>query len=256
MRRWYLQFSPDDRPALKKLVQYVQYVPESRFLTVLLNTHKQLIEKLRSNGYQKKQIIFMSFDDAGSSSAAVLNMLRDVAHLEVQGFTMLHSGDINKISEITFKIGDGVLVYVDDFIGSGRQITRNIRAVRPLVQGNFIELAVAVCVCEEAIDALDELGVDSIEEIKHLKSDRPLHADGNCIGLEEKGRLLKLCAEMGPPHGLGFRRMATMVVPFRNAPNNTPIVLRGNVGQTPYFGLLPRTTDLATPPELMYVDPE
>ena len=165
---------------------------------------------------------------------------------------MLHSGEVNRIGEVTLAMGNGVLVYVDDFIGSGRQLMRNIKAVRPLIQGNFIEVATAVCICEEASEALGNIGVDSIENIKHLKSERPLHADGNCIEPAHKERLLQLCAKMAPPHGLGFQRMATMVILFRNAPNNTPVALRGNPGQSPYFGLLPRTTDLAVPVELVY----
>lgn len=253
---WYRQFDLSDRAALRSLVRHVQYISEAQFPTILLEIHKRLIDWLSSNGYQKRQIVFMSFDDAGSSSAAVLNSLRDAAHLEVQGFKMLHSGEINRIGEVTFDIGEGVLVYVDDFIGSGRQLARNIKAVRPLVQGNFIEVVVAICVCEEATEALEKLGVDSFKEFRHLKSERPLHADGQCIAAAQKERLLKLCEKMGPPHGLGFQRMATMVILFRNSPNNTPIVLRGNPGQKPYVGLLPRTTDLAVPAELAYHDPE
>jgi hypothetical protein len=44
--------------------------------------------------------------------------------------------------------------------------------------------------------------------------------------------------------GLGFSSMATMVVLYRNAPNTTPLVIRGNLDQRSFVGIFPRTTDL------------
>ena len=250
--KWYRQFDAAERTAIRKLMPFVTYVGADDFPAMLLRSHMRLLQRLKENGYNKNQIIFMSFDEAGSSSAVVLNHLRDAAHLEAQEFTLLHSSDIMKIGDITFKIGEGVIVYVDDFLGSGKQLSKNVARVREVLQGNFIEIALTVCACEEASERLGKIGVEAACEIKHLKQDRPLHDDANCLPSELKGKLIQVCQKVAPPHGLGFLRMASMVVLSRNTPNNTPMILRGSPGQTPFVGLLPRTTDLKVPAELMY----
>ena len=38
--------------------------------------------------------------------------------------------------------------------------------------------------------------------------------------------------------------MAAMVILYRNAPDNVPVLLRGSGGQAPYIGIFPRTTDM------------
>lgn len=250
--RWHRQFNSEERTAIRQFMAFVRYLPARDFPSTLLRVHKGLMQRLRENGYEKKQIIFMSFDQAGSSSAVVLNHLRDAAHLETQDFTLLHSSDIMKIGEITFGIGEGVIVYVDDFLGSGTQLFKNIGAVRGVIQGNFVEIALAACVCEEATEKLSKIGVETFAEIKHFKHERPLHPDANCLSSGAKGKLIHLCERIGPPHGLGFRRMATMVILSRNTPNNAPMILRGSPGQVPFVGLLPRTTDLEVPSDLLY----
>jgi hypothetical protein len=58
--------------------------------------------------------------------------------------------------------------------------------------------------------------------------------------------ILELCKRLDPVDqiGLGYNRMAAMVVIFRNTPDNCALAFRGCVGQKPIFGLLPRTADL------------
>jgi Predicted transcriptional regulators len=199
-----------------------------------------------------KLVIFLSFDEAGSSSSTVLNLLRDVAHLENQKCAILDAHDLSKLAALTYRLGEGVLVYVDDFVGSGRQVSKNIKFVRPNLQGNFVEVVLTVCICEEAIDILADLDVRAASGMEHTKAVRPLHPESQIFSPAEKERLTCLCSMVAPPVGLGFRRMATMVILYRNTPNNCPMVFRGSNGQCPYFGILPRTTDLAVPSDLRF----
>jgi hypothetical protein len=249
---WLRQFDRSDRKLLRKLVRKLVYIKEKHLIELLLQAHRKLLDFLREAEFSREQVIFLSFDEAGSSSATVLNLLRDAAHLEAQNCEILDARDLSKLGTLTYKLGEGVLVYVDDFVGSGNQVSKNINFVRPNLQGNFVEVVLSVCVCEEAIEALTALDVRVESGMEHLKAGRPLYADSRVFTPSDKERLVALCKLVAPPVGLGFRRMATMVVLYRNTPNNCPTVFRGSKGQRPYFGILPRTTDLEVPPDLRF----
>ena len=61
---------------------------------------------------------------------------------------------------------------------------------------------------------------------------------------KSKDRLIEICTAIDKKGPLGYGGLATMVVFYRNAPNTVPVILRGNVKQKPWVGILPRTTDL------------
>ncbi len=250
--RWLNQFDAADHRCLRNLVRRINYIPEGDLAKHLVAAYQKLTAFLKESEFSKQQVIFLSFDQAGSSSSTMLNLLRDEAHLEAQKFNILDARDIDQLANLTFTLGEGALVYVDDFIGSGKQVSDNIRFVRPVIQGNFVEAVLAVCICEEATRVLDEIGVRTQSEFVHLIRERPLHPETVDFPPQDKDRLVELCKVVAPPTGLGFRRMATMVVLSRNTPNNCPAIFRGTKGQNPYQGILPRTTDLSVPAELQY----
>ena len=78
----------------------------------------------------------------------------------------------------------------------------------------------------------------------HAKSERPLHANSHLLDKKTKQRLVDICQEINPHMGLGWLESAVMVVLYRNAPDNIPILFRGSENQDPYVGIFPRTTDL------------
>jgi hypothetical protein len=110
--------------------------------------------------------------------------------------------------------------------------------------GNFSEFLLAPCVCEEAFYKLGERGIEAIAGMIHSTSERPLHAYNSSLAQRKKERLLEICTGIDKAGGLGYKDLATMVVFYRNAPNTLPVIFRGNVKQSPFIGVLPRTTDL------------
>ena len=62
--------------------------------------------------------------------------------------------------------------------------------------------------------------------------------------VEDRARVIEICQEINPKMPLGVDSMATMVVFYRNSPNQIPAILRGNKNLKPFRGLFPRTTDL------------
>lgn len=244
VREWLSQFEKKHRKSLCELLSQVVYKSESEIITIVSSLNNQLIRRLENAGIRSNQIIYMSIDAAGSSSHFMLNLLRDTQRLERRGCILLDSYNVAMIKDLTYELGEGAIIYVDDFIGTGKQFIRTRKRVSEYVLGNFSEFLLAPCICEEALKILEEPGVEPISGIVHLKKERPLHPESNWFDETKKKELSELCLKMHQDEGLGFKKMATMVAFFRNSPNTMPLILRGNLNQKPLKGVLPRTTDL------------
>jgi hypothetical protein len=247
--RWLYQFDRQEREAACAFLEHVIFFDEKQTIQLLLSAHARLIEKLQADGISYDKIIYIQIDDAGSSSAAILNLLRDYAKLEAKGVTFLDSRDIAGIHKATQQLADGAIIYVDDFIGSGSQFNDSQAYMRPFVIGNFSEFLLAACVCEEAKTTLRHAPISIEAGVVHLKSERPLLDDHTSFDQEHRRRVHEICVRMEADFypALGWKRMATMVVFYRNTPDNCPLILRGCLGQRPLFGLLPRSTDFTRP---------
>lgn len=242
--QWLRQFPKDRRWEILSLLNYIRFVTAEQTDQLILAGHTQVLERLEEAGIQPSQIIYVSFDAAGSSSHVMLNMLRDRENLSRRSGGLLHSNDGDKMTTLSSQIGSGAVIYVDDFSGSGRQFKRNRNAIYPHIAGNFSEFFLATCICEEALEILEELGVEPVPGIVHYKNERPLHQDSTILDPQEKAQIIDVCRTIHPQQGLGFRRLATMVVLDRNAPNTTPLLFRGSLHQHPYRGIFPRWDDL------------
>jgi hypothetical protein len=246
--RWLKQFKRGDRIHIRRLLKHVLYLPEVTVKTVLVEQNAALMKRLIDAGLQPHQIIYIQVHDAGSSSPVMLNMLRDAAQLEQRGVTLLDSKNTLEINEKTNDFGEGALVYIDDFIGSGTQICEARDFAAQFVVGSFSEFVLTPCICEEGRQQLDDRGIEVFSGHVHLKVDRPLQAESVLFKESTKERLIEICDQIDNKIPLGYRHMATMVVLYRNSPDNIPVLFRGNPHQSPHVGIFPRTTDMPITP--------
>jgi hypothetical protein len=229
------------------LLSKVIFITEGQTRSAIANLNKKIIGKLAADGIRPEQIIYVQIDEAGSSSPVMLNMLRDAANLGRRGFKFIDSKDITGLQELTSTINTGAIIYVDDFSGTGKQFTKNRRWVAQYIVGNFSEFFLAPCICEEAVNRISKVGVALYHQITHMKSERPLHPECAILENSIKEELRGICREINPAAGLGFEKLATMVILYRNAPNTVPLLFRGSLGQDPYIGIFPRSDDLPLP---------
>lgn len=244
VNKWLCQFSKTDRKVLRLLLSKVIYIAEKAAENTLVKLNQNLLKRFADAGIASNKIVYISIGGAASSSFVMLSMLRDAARLERQQCHFVNSEDAIRLNKVTNKLGEGAIVYVDDFIGTGKQFWRSRNFVAEYVVGNFAEFLLAPCICEEAVEKLNERGVEPITDFIHLKVDRPLHFNSNTFDDRIKQQLIGLCLKIHPKEGLGFKKLATMVVFYRNSPNTMPLLLRGSLYQKPYVGVFPRTTDL------------
>src|SRR5439155_23764590 len=122
-----------------------------------------------------------------SSSPVMLNLLRDAANLEKRGCKFVDGKDELGLMKAMTELGEGAIIYVDDFVGTGNQFceARDF-AAKNFVVNTFSEFLLVPAICEEAIYKLSERGIEAFAGHVHSKAERPLHANSGILRLEEK----------------------------------------------------------------------
>lgn len=240
---WLSQLDRAERRDVLCLLRHVVYLSEKETETRLVDLNRGLQARLASDGISPQSTLYVQMHDPGSSSAVMLSLLRDKGHLEKAGAIFVDWKDARGLNEMTQRIGQGAIVYVDDFAGTGGQFASVRNHLANFVVGAFPEFFLLPVICEEAFRRVSNLGVEVVAHLVHARAQRPLLRFSSSISSSRRERLLQLCARIDTSGGLGFKGLATMVVFYRNSPNTTPVILRGSPRDS-FFGLFPRTSDL------------
>ena len=246
LHRWVRQFPAKDRTGLIRLAANLQFFSKQETVRSLAALNQKALRILEDDGIGADRVIYISTDSAGSSSGVMLNLLRNHANLEQQGARLLHSRDADGIRETTMKMEFGAIIYIDDFAATGKQFSRSRQAVAEQVIGVFSEFFLLPCICEEARARIHQLRVMAMASLIHRRTERPLLEDSGFLSPQERQGLLALSRRHWgrTRKSLGFNGLATNVVFYTNAPNTTPLILRGHRGQEPLQGVVPRHDDL------------
>ena len=242
--KWLNQFDEKDKEIILALLHNVTYYSEKYTESTIVDLNERLLERLEKADIPLKKIIYVQLHDPGSSSAVMLNMVRDRGRIERKGCHFIDLKNAREISEMTTRLEQGAIIYVDDFAASGDQFAAVREFLAEHIIGNFAEFFLLPVICEEAHSKLSKLGVEPITRTIHSKADRPLHPHSSLFDNASKDRLINICRQIDKRSALGYQELATMVVFYRNSPNTLPVILRGCVKQHPWMGILPRTTDL------------
>ncbi len=244
LESWTSQFSEKDAKAARTLLDRIVYLSEETVQKILVEQNRALSARLRRAGIAPDHTVYVSLHDAGSSSPVMLNLLRDAAGLERSGCHLVDGHNGILLNKVTNELAEGAVVYVDDFAGTGMQFCKTRKFVAQSIVGNFPEFLLVPCLCEEAIHRLGREGIDFYTGMVHTRAERPLHENSPILEQETKDRFRQMSLGIHSRVGLGFSGLATMVVLYRNAPNTTPLIIRGNLDQKNFVGIFPRTTDL------------
>ena len=242
--RWLMQYKPRHRKSLLSLLNHVVFVDKGSVLAALVKGHREIEGLLADDGVSPGHIIYVQVGDAASSSPVMLNMLRDAERFERRGIPVLDSRDAQGISDLTTRLNRGAIVYVDDFSGSGVQFLGARQFTSQFIAGSFSEFFLSAVICEEAMESVQAAQIQPVAGIEHKKTERPLNDASSIFDAGVKGELLELGRQLHAKHSLGFKNLGTNIVLYRNTPNSTPLLLRGTLGQRPFFGVLPAIADL------------
>lgn len=246
-KKWIEQFNGKDRRTAKLLLKKVVYLSEKTTRNILVQQNQALMTRLAAVGLAPDKLVYIQVHDAGSSSPVMLNLLRDAAGLDRLGCHFVDAHDSLKLNKLTNEVGEGALIYVDDFVGTGNQFCKERQFAVQSVVGTFSEFLLVPCICEEGIYRLAKEGVEAVSGHVHSKVERPLHDNSHLLDSAAKQRMREINRGISAKMGLGYNDLATMVILYRNAPNTAPAVFRGSPNQAPFAGLFPRWKDLPLP---------
>ncbi len=241
---WFGQFEKQDRRLADEVLNNVLYYSEKDTKDTLVRLNNNLLGRLANDGIPAKRIVYVSFDETASSSHTMLALLRDNDALLQRGCNLRDARDIRGLEQIASKLESGAIVYIDDFIGSGRQFGEARDFAMQYVFGTFAEFMLVPSICEEGKAAIEARGIEVVAQDVHRKVDRALQETSTLLSKENRERAVEICRKINPKMALGYDDMAAMVVFYRNSPNQLPAMLRGNKNLTPFRGLFPRTVDL------------
>ena len=246
--KWLDQFeSNDQKKSALFLLSKIKYYSEKDVRSIIVELNENLLRHLTKSNVNYDHILYVSLDDAGSSSPTLLGMLRDEDGLERKKLLCFSSRDIIGLIDKTNDLGNGVIVYIDDFAGTGNQFlkSRKFMADNIPLLSRFSEYIILPDICQEAFTAITKEGIQVWSTHIHAKQERQLHPHNTTYPPNTRDELTEFCKRKIDNRGaLGYKGLASMVVFYRNSPNTLPVLFRGDVGQKKFIGVLPRTTDL------------
>lgn len=228
---------------MARLAANLEFFSRTRVIGDLATLDAQIRARLEFDGIPGSNIVYISLDDPPSSSPAMCRLLRDECGVSTAKFVASTSG--LKVNELTRRLQTGAVVYVDDFSGSGKQFVTAREDVREYISGNFSEFFLLPCICEEALEVVELEGVEAMYGKQHMKSERPLLPEGYLLDEAARSRIIEHSVGVWGFQSLGFQDLATNVVFYDAAPDTTPIMFRGDRGQDPWFGIVPRWGELS-----------
>ena len=244
VRDWVNQFPKTCRDDVARLAANLEYFSKSRIIGDLEALNAQIENRLSKDGISASNIVYVAFGDPPSSSPAMCKLLRDQGGLSGGKFLAATSG--LEINQVTKRFGTGAIVYVDDFSGSGDQFVTAREDVRENIAGTFSEFFLLPCICEEALRVVEGQGVVAMYQRRHTRPERPLLPEGNFLDEVARRSIVEHSERTWGERSMGFDLLATNVVFSHAAPDTTPIMFRGNKGQDPWFGIVPRWAEVET----------
>lgn len=246
---WINQFpSDEDKRHIINVLNQVTYLTEDQTREGLAHQSDALLRRLQQVGVPPERVIYVQYDDPGSSSPVMLNLLRDTGQLEKRGCRLVDANRELELYKATNAVGEGAIVYVDDFIGTGNQFFQTRAGLSPQIVGTFAEFLLTVVICEEGMHEVSKRGVEPVSVHIDSRGARPLHPFSSRLKPAVRSHLEAMCLEIDPNIGMGYQRLASMTVLYRNAPDTFPMLFRGSPNQAPLVGLLPRAQDLPVRP--------
>lgn len=234
---WLNRFAEKDKPFASILLDNVQLMSEAD----ILRGYREALEAVpgwnRKKSKRKGKWVFAGFGDAGESGAEMLRKFREANNLASQRFDYLFSSPTELPSKQLS--GEDTVVFVDDFSGTGDQISKFWGKHAEFAAGAraFLVLTAAT---QNAINRIVEM-----EYLHELLVSRVLGTEddifaGACtlISDEEKKRLLGYCKKADKSKPKGFGECGLLFVLSHKTPNNSIPILHAN--KRSWVGLFPR----------------
>lgn len=180
---------------------------------------------------------FVGFGRPSESGPAMLRQFRQANNLAYGKYDGLFH-DLRDLPELKLTAYDHV-VFVDDFSGTGRQVTKMWPRVAEMVASEascYLVLTAITTTALEKIASIPELNVVASMTLGPDKA--VFHEHNGSFSDDERGVIERYCIKADPNHPKGFGGLGILFVLSHSAPNNSLPIL--HVDKPDWRGIFPR----------------
>lgn len=247
IRAFVHQFDSRTRPVALEMLNNIRFYSANETQAEFKRMLLELQRKYLAEGLPESAVYVLPASDTGASSREMFQLCKSICKEQRINFEFFDRGALELRKKLR-GLNRCILVFVDDFSGSGKQFETSIATKWSTVTGisGVTSVFMTVVICTEAVSTLTKAGVELKFSHEHGIGER-----FQSLSLNPKiaGGFPVLCSYARELHNrepVGYKHMGCMVVMYRNSSNNMPLLLRGTRGQRIWRGLFPRHEQLVS----------
>jgi hypothetical protein len=239
---WLGQFNAQHRDLAVKLAGKIEYYGTHRITENAVALRGLVDQEIKAVDVASGDVLYVAGGRTGESGDEVLRRYRNANQLHSRRDRFI---EVHRLTEALFAISNPGVVFLDDFIGTGKQISDYWRDVLCQIVPDYVPLYLAVIAgFRDGIRKVEDSTPLKVITVHTLDGRHQLLAGANtAFNSAQKTTLKRYCEDWGN-HPLGFGDLGALVSFAHGTPNNAPSVIRGSEKQTPQRGLLPGWEDL------------
>ncbi|MGH7139233.1 MAG: phosphoribosyltransferase-like protein [Pirellulales bacterium] len=242
IRRWLSQFKQQHWPLALKFAGLIKYYSQATIGGAMPELKKLLDQQPPIHDADPDEVFFVPLGRVAESGPNVVSLYRNVNHLHGRQQQFV---DLTDLPHSLYACAKPAVVFFDDFIGTGKQVSDYWRDILSQLVPDYHPLYLGtVAAFKKGIDRVESETPIKVVTVNCLGPELQLMATGSGrLSTGERKTLRRYCEDWeNQPHGYG--ELAAMVSFCQGTPNNAPSIVRGSERQKPQRGLLPGWGDL------------
>jgi len=242
LQAWLRQFQAQHRNAGVKLAVALAYYSTDR-ISALMQKLKAIIDvQIASEQVDWSSVFYVALGRVGESGADIVRRFRNVNRLHSLSSQFV---TIIELPRVLFKAPKPVVFFMDDFIGTGKQVSDAWMGTLCEVIPDYVPKYLAVVAAFK--DGMKRVELETPLRVLCVHTLGPscqlMESAFRELSNQQKTAVKAYCDRVGN-QPLGFGERGLLVSFAYGTPNNTISVVRGSKGQRPWRGLLPSWEDL------------
>jgi hypothetical protein len=241
VRRWLQQFNAQHRELALRFAGSILYY-STHAVNGMLRELKELIDQqIEVEQANRSSVFYLPGGRTAESGPSILHRFRNMNRMQRSE----HFVELNQVEQRIFGIRNPMFVFLDDFVGTGRQITNYWRDVISQIIPEYFPMVLAVIAAfREGINRIENETPFTVIAVNELSTRHQLHGNANeSFSRAQKLTLGRYCDDWGN-NPLGHGDIAALVSFSHGTPNNAPSIIRGSERQEPRHGILPGWEDM------------
>jgi hypothetical protein len=237
IRAWLARFGGPDQDLAARILDCVEVISE----TTIQEGYKQALAKMEgwhpNERDREGRWLFTGFGVPGESGMAMLRVFREANNLTSTKYDKLF-GSILDIPSLKLSAED-VVVLVDDFAGTGRQVCDRWPTLQELIASDAKCYLVLTAATTAAIERIEE--ATTLEVLVHTKIQKNENIFSTAcsrFSAGDRNALLPYCKRADNKNPRGFGECGLLYVLSHKTPNNSIPILYAN--HKHWLGLFPR----------------